>query len=423
MKKVKGRPPDGVRKECTMIHRMLSDFCFSDTYGRQMRFVAGPRQSGKTTIAKEFLEKAGCSKLYYNWDMRAVKKRYRAENLFFQSDALDVQKKTEYFWVAHDEIHKYPKWKDLLKDFFDSSEDEFRFLITGSARLDLFRKSGDSLAGRYFLFRLFPLSLTELTKSTDKILNSSHIAKNFVEERIFSTKYNQELLIDLLSMSGFPEPFLRGTKIFYRKWHNAYIDRLVREDLRDLTRIRELENISALIEILPAKVGSPLSINSLREDIEVNFASIKNYLKALEIVYAIFFIPPYSKKIARAIKKEPKMYFYDWTTISDPAKRFENYIAVELKILTSTWVDMGKGDFQLNYIRTKDGKETDFLIVKDNQPWLLLEAKYSQQIIEKHHYAHAEKLGNIPFVQFVFQPNITIKNKDFYQISASRFFS
>ncbi len=322
-----------------------------------------------------------------------------------------------------DEIHKMPKWKNILKDYFDKYENKCRFIITGSARLDLFRKSGDSLAGRYFLFKLYPLSLSEVAGSAMTSLSVDDKAEDLIENKLSRVKYEQSLLDQMLNCSGFPEPLLKAKNGFYRRWQRDMVDHLVREDLRDLTRIFELENIATLIQLLPGRVGSPLSVNSLKEDVGIGYTAIKNAISAMQFVYIIFLLPPFSQSITRSIKKEKKAYFFDWTRCENLAKRFENYVALELKIMIELWNDLGVADFELFYIRTKDGKETDFLIIKNSNPWCLFEAKIKDGPIDSHHYKHSKALGDIPFVQITYENNVLKRSDDyFYRISASRFF-
>ena len=405
-----------------MIDRSLYTTAFSSEFGRQMRFIAGPRQCGKTTLAKKKLEDSKCQKLYFNFDQREIRQKLKLDYNFYENEINNLISKPKDIWLCFDEIHKLPAWKNTLKGYFDKNEKLMNFMITGSARLDLFRKSGDSLAGRYFLFRLFPVSLRELY---GKNLNISpeNDALQFVKNRTDDPHYAQEMLEALLKFSGFPEPLLKGSEKFYRKWHNDYIDRLVKEDLRDLSKIVDLENVATLITILPTKIANPLSINSLTGDLGVSFTAAKNYLQALDLTYITFSIKPYSKRIARAVKKETKCYLYDYTGIQNMGARFENYTALELKILVESWNDSGEGNFDLNYIRTKDGKETDFLITKDGDPWLLLEAKFGSTAISPHHEKQRKMLGNIPFVQIVHENKI-MKNPGHgvYIVSASRFF-
>jgi len=388
-----------------------------------MRFISGPRQVGKTTIARNFLDSRNLGKLYFNWDLREIKDKYKREPYFFETALYDSKIGKNLPWICLDEIHKMPKWKNILKDYFDKFENYCRFIITGSARLDWFRKSGDSLAGRYFLFKLFPLALSEAANKSITLITKEEKAVEFIEKKISTVNYEQDTMDQLLNYSGFPEPFIKASDNFHLRWQRDMVDQLIREDVRDLTRIIELENIATLIQSMPERVGSPLSMNALKEDIGVSYTAIKNAISAMQLTYVIFLVPPYSQKIARSIKKEKKCYFYDWSRCKDSAKRFENYVALELKIMLELWNDNGIADFELFYVRTKDGKETDFLITKNNSPWCFFEAKLKDDPIARHHYKHSSILNNIPVVQITHENNI-LKKRDnlFYRISASRFF-
>lgn len=387
-----------------------------------MRFLTGPRQVGKTTLAKQVLADKDSSPLYYNWDRREIRNRYKATPYFFVSDAPLVQGKK--LWVCFDEIHKMPKWKNILKDFFDGYEDRFQFVVTGSARLDWFRKSGDSLAGRYFLFRMFPFTFYEITASQSiPLIPPPSSAKVFVEKQISNRPIPRDLLAQLLAFSGFPEPFTNANASFHQHWQDDYLDRLVREDLRDLTRIHELENVATLVSLLKQRVGSPLSTNSLRENLETSYTAVRNYLEALKLSYIVFILSPYAKKIQRVVKKEPKLYFFDYTHVSDPAARFENFVALELYSLVHLWTDAGFGRYELRYVRSRDGRESDFLILKDQTPWLLAECKTSDGNLDNHHLNHAHLLGKIPFIQIIKQPDVCrVVSPNCFVVSAERFF-
>ena len=403
-----------------MIERMLFRLIEKDSNTRQMSFIAGPRQVGKTTLAKQLLLKHKCSDLYFNWDFKDIRASYRQNTDFYLKD---IKKRNKY-WICFDEIHKVKNWKNILKEHFDKHENKIKTIITGSARLDLFRRSGDSLVGRYFLYRLLPLGLNEvsLEKSHFHLVELSS-AIDFVESRISRNIKAYERLNQLLEFGGFPEPFTKGSKDFHTKWKKLYTERLIYEDLKEISQIQDLEKTGTLIDLLPEKIGSLLSINSLSKDLEVNFRTAKNYLKVLELIYLLFFIKPYKKNITRTIKKESKVYLYDWTRIDNKSKKFENYVACELYSLISLWNDSGYGYYDLNFVRTKDGKETDFLIVKDKKPWLLIEAKSAAVEIDNHHITQAKSLGNIPIVQVVLEPNQVRKFSDKqYIISANRFF-
>jgi predicted AAA+ superfamily ATPase len=363
-----------------------------------MRFIAGPRQVGKTTLVKKFLRTRGCGDLYYNWDIAAIRSKYRTDHSFYFADLKNKQRKDP--WICFDEIHKVNKWKNILKEHFDQYEAKVRTLITGSARLDLFRRSGDSLAGRYFLFHLLPITLSEMRGQID-FTEVNLTAEEFIESRLARphTKHEQNHLSALLNFSGFPEPLSKAKSNFHRIWQREYLERIVYEDLRDLSQIRDLEAVAKLIELLPGKIASPLSLNSLKEDLEINHATVKNYLGYLELAYVLFLLKPYSQRLTASIKKEQKVYFYDWTRVDDKAARFENYLASELMSMINLWNDYGCAYAELYFVRNVQGQETDFLIVKDKQPWLLLEAKLDSNNIDNHHFRMAEDLGNIPVVQ------------------------
>ncbi len=327
-------------------------------------------------------------------------------------------------WVCLDEIHKMPRWKNILKDYFDKFEKDCRFIITGSARLDWFKKSGDSLAGRYFLFKLFPLTLSEVTGTASPGISENEPAQAFIEKKISHVQYAQGGLEQLLNYSGFPEPFTKAAPRFHRRWKQDMTDRLVREDIRDLTKIIEIEHIATMLQLIPERVGSPLSLNSLKEDVGVSYNAVKNAVSAMRLTYILFFVPPYSRKISRTLKKEKKCYFYDWTRCIGLARSFENYVAVELKAMVELWNDSGIGEFDLFYVRTKDGKETDFLVTQNGNPWCFFEVKTTDGSIAAHHYKHSGALGNIPVVQLTHENNILKKTDNlFYRVSASRFFS
>lgn len=407
-----------------MVNRFLKDICFDADFGRQMRFIAGPRQSGKTTLAKNFLLEHKSKSLYFNWDDKTIRQKFLDNQHFFYE--IIQKEKIKEPWICFDEIHKTKNWKNLLKVHFDTYEDRVQTIVTGSARLDLFRKSGDSLAGRYFLFHLMPLTLSELTYELNLKESEKLNAIDFIEARLsrdFNIKSRIEALNSLLEFSGFPEPFFQGKKRFHNLWQKTYSEKIIFEDLKDLSQIKDLDSVYSLLNLLPNTIGSPLSVNALREDLDLNHATVQNYLKYFNLGYLTFEIKPYSKNLRHSIKKEKKLYFYDWTRIEDKAIRFENYIACELKALINFWNDSGYTDIDIFYLRLKNKKETDFLLVKNKQPWLLIEAKLSSTEIESHHHIFSSKFNDIPIVQLVLnQDRIIKKAKNAFVISADRFF-
>ncbi len=401
-----------------MIKRKFLDIVADEDFGRQMRFIAGPRQVGKTTLAKNILKDKCCEQLYYNWDDKSVRSAYRNDQDFYLRDLAAIKAKQP--WICFDEIHKVHNWKNILKAYFDRNEGQLHTLVTGSARLDLFRKSGDSLTGRYFLFHLLPVTLRELLSNDQSQFTMD--AREFIAQRLMAGTEQIAAFQQLLKFSGFPEPLSKDREDFHKIWQRDYLDTIIYEDLREISMVRDLENIANLVTLLPDAVGSPLSINKMSKTLELNFATVKNYIQYLELSYLIFTLQPYSKKLKNSVKKERKLYFYDWTRVTNPAFRFENYVAVELQALISSWHDAGIVDAELCYVRTQDGKETDFLIVINAQPWLLIEAKYSSDSIDAHHYRHAQALG-VPYVQLVAETRETLRrHEDYYVVSAARFF-
>ncbi len=386
-----------------------------------MRFITGPRQVGKTTLAREKLKVEKSEQLYYLWDLRKVRQRYKENELFFTADLINPRKK---LWVCFDEIHKMPKWKNILKAAFDETSDRYLFIVTGSSKLDIMKRAGDSLAGRYFTFHLLPLTLSELHgKHTSKSTHTGNALK-FIETALDTHPAPQDSVVQLLQYSGFPEPFLHQSQRFHRKWSHDYIETVIREDIGTLTRIVDWEYLFDLYKLLPEMVSSPLSQSSLASHLQVSPATVKGYLRRLEDFYLIFSIRPYAKNIKRSLLKAGKYYLYDWSGISDEAARFENYVACELHTKLRLCEDASGDSYRLHYIRNKQKQETDFLITKNDTPWLLLEAKLKDGIIDKHHLDTRLVLKNIPLIQVCRESGIaSMQKRDVYRISANRLFN
>jgi len=383
----------------------------------KIALISGPRQSGKTTFSKMIKENYQQG-IYVNWDIVTDQRKIIKDPYFFEKENRNPKKK---FLVVFDEIHKYSKWKNYLKGCYDKYRDEFSFIATGSGRLDMFTKGGDSLFGRYFPLNLLPLSLGEL--------NGVEISwKNFykkIEDGFEIDEQSRKNYEKLFKMSGFPEPFLKNKKTFYNVWSSSRKKTLIREDIRNAYAIREISNIEILSNLLPDKVGSKLSVNSLREDLNVGFDSVKNWLLILEQFYYFFSIPPYSKSISRAIKKEKKLYLYDWVEIENKGKRFENIIAFHLHKAVKLWNSCGLGNFELAYIRDRENKEVDFVIIKEKKPAMLIESRFRDENISKNLLHFQEKIGIPIAIQVVHKKEIMKKTKKNnlvqYIISAENF--
>jgi predicted AAA+ superfamily ATPase len=402
-----------------MLARHLSALAFSTQWGRQMRLIMGPRQVGKTTIAKHQLSVTHSDSLYFLWDRREVRKRYKENELFFTEEALKVRGTP---WICFDEIHKMTGWKNILKAIYDETGDRFHFIVTGSAKLSTLRRSGDSLAGRYSAFHLFPLTLAEAANSV-RAIEVPTSASTFLQQRAESAPASQESLAHLLQYGGFPEPYVRASRAFHTKWARDYADAVIREDIGLLTRIVDREHLVDLYELLPGTIGSPVSVASLSNHLQISPVSARNYLQRMQDFYLIFPVRPYTKNIKRSLLKAAKYYLFDWTRIENAGARFENYVACELLTHLHWWSDFSGERLELRYVRTKEKRETDFLIVRNNKPFLLVEAKLADTPIEQHHLETMTALGATPFVQVCQVPGVlTLQKRDAYRMSATRLF-
>ncbi len=373
--------------------RTIEHFYATDDWlGKRMLFLSGPRQVGKTTLVTSTL----CTKRegYFNWDNKRIRQLYRRDPDFISN--IDSE------WVCFDEIHKRPKWKDILKGIYDTYKDSFRFVVTGSARLETFRKSGDSLVGRYFHTRLFPINLSDLRR-TDFFLPKR--AENLIAKAADMKDMN--VLEDLLTLGGFPEPFFSGNETFWKRWSRNHRELITREDLRDLTRIIEIDKIESLLEMLEPSIGQLVSYRNLAVDLEATHGSVKRWLESLNKIQLVFSVPPYSKNIRRAYKVEKKWYYVDWRAAKD--NLFENYIAASLLRAVSLYEDRFGEKMSLHFVRTHDGAEVDFLLCKNRKPWLLIEAKEGSPDISSSAYRFSLEL-NVPCVV------VTKKKKIFKRI-------
>lgn len=276
--------------------------------------------------------------------------------------------------IVFDELHKYPRWKNVLKGLFDVHEPRTHWVVTGSAMLNVYRRGQDSLLGRQFTYHLAPFSVAELlTQGRQPLLPKALKPASWTAP----TPQAAEAMRTLLQFGGFPEPLFRAETGFLTRWRRTRLDRLVNQDLAATETLRFLPLVEQLMFLLPERVGSPLSLNSLREDLEVHFATIKHWMTLLERVFYGFFVRPYGKRSARLLKKEAKWYLWDWTEIVDPGARFENLVAVHLRKYVDYLNDTGEGNLDLCYVRDKEKREVDFLICQDRKPALLIECKLS----------------------------------------------
>ncbi len=381
------------------IDPIISTWALANKYlhGR-MSFICGPRQIGKTTLIQRHLHSFDQEANYFNWDSISVRREFARNPLFFiENLPLDLGSKpqvpwTQRPWVAFDEIHKYPQWKNLLKGYYDEWKNSIRFVITGSARLDFFRRSGDSLVGRYFLFRMNPLHPHDLNPRGFRPETAWHPRRGIpIFDRVSSSFSDSARL--LLELCGFPEPLTVGTKEFYRRWKDNHISLITGEDLRDLTRISSFQKLQTLLFLLPERVGSPLSLNNLKDTLQCAHATVQSWLEALEKVFLLFSLSPFAGKLKRSVIKEKKYYFWDWGIHDDSGKRFENFLAVQLQRAVFAWNEWGKGEYRLMYVRTKDGRELDFVVVDQNRPILLVECRWGDKNLSPSVIYFKDRLG------------------------------
>jgi uncharacterized protein len=380
-----------------------------------MSFIAGPRQVGKTTLVQRHLRHIHQEGLYYNWDTVTTKRRFSETRLFFLENIPEPVPAPDHsimprFWVTLDEFHKHPDWKEVLKGYYDEFGHFIRFVVCGSARLDFFRRSGESLLGRYFLFRMHPMGPRDVLTTEGFDVRSAWIPGEKIP-MVDPDAAFREAACQLLSLTGFPEPFFAGKKEFYRRWQDAHISLLTSEEVRDLSKISDISGIQLLASLLPERVGAPLSINALAMTLKCAHSTVKNWLQALAQVYLIFFVPPYASSLARSIKKGQKVYFWDWGIHRDQGKRLENFLAVQLMKAISAWNECGLGRFSLFYVKTKDGRETDFLVTNEEKPVLLVEAKTSDEHLDKNLVYFKEKTGATLAFQVVMGADGLLKQK------------
>lgn len=302
--------------------------------------ISGPRQTGKMTLSKQLCKAYD----YYNYD-------FSEDRVVIQEKSWDRTKQL----IIFDELHKLKQWKRWLKGIFDKEGIPPQILVTGSAKLDIHKRIGDSLAGRYFQYRLHPLDLKEIKDFTD-----------IKPEAAFETLWH---------CSGFPEPFLKGNQTYYKRWRRSHIDIILRQDLIDISSVRDIESVQTLVLLLSKRAGSTVSYANLARDLDRDPNTIKRWLQLLENLYVIYRVTPYSPNVTRSLKKEPKFYFYDHALVENEGARLENIVANALKKELHFLEDTQGVRSALHYLRTKNGQELDFLVSIDDTPTHLIEVK------------------------------------------------
>jgi predicted AAA+ superfamily ATPase len=325
--------------------RYLSPYILEDL-NEKMVFLGGPRQVGKTTLAKSLINSKND---YYNWD-----------DLNTRPIILKNQINNAAKIVVLDEIHKYRNWRTLVKGYYDINNPDSNLLVTGSARLDHFRKGGDSLVGRYHYYRMHPFSLPEISK-----------------------KCENDIIKDLLKFGGFPEPYLKQNEREWRRWKNERVSRVVTQDLQDLEHVKEISLIELLVEQLNPRVSSSLSIKSLQEDLQVSPNTVDRWITILENLYYCFRISPYGTNRVKAVKKTQKLYLWDWSEVENAGAKFENLMASQLLKFCHFHEDYNGHKMELRYLKDVEGREVDFVVIKDKKPMFGVECKTGERELSK----------------------------------------
>jgi uncharacterized protein len=346
-----------------MISRYLEQQVQADL-AKKMVVVAGPRQVGKTTMVKSILPNL---EGYLNWDIPSARTRILKRELPLSR-----------IW-AFDEIHKWRQWRNFLKGLFDEFGPKQQILVSGSAKLDVYRFGGDSLQGRYHFLRLHPLSVGELS---------------------ISSKDDLQIL---MRVGGFPEPYFSQSEEVAQRWNHEYFSRLVSEDLASVERVVEIGQVELLLHRLPDLVGSPLSLNALREDLQVSHQSVQRWIEMLERLYALFRLAPFGSPKIKAVKKEQKHYHYAWNLVTDPGARFENLIACHLLKWLHFEQDVKGRDLELRYFRDITGREVDFIVCERRTPILAVECTTSDTATAPSLRYFKERFPNCRAVQVILE--------------------
>ncbi len=369
------------------MERKIVPFILEDLHSRKMVFIGGPRQVGKTTLSLD-IRKHFKNPMYLNFD--------------HPEDRINIQRrnwKKENDLLIFDEIHKWKNWKSWIKGIYDKEKNDHCILITGSARLDVYRRGGDSLQGRYHYYRLNPFTYSEIF-SQDK-------------KKTLTTLYEQ---------GGFPEPLLHLSTRNIKRWKKERMERVVREDIYSLESLRNLYQVELLIELLKSRVGSPLSIKGLSEDMSVAPATIENWIRILESMYVLFIVRPYHKKLNRAVKKEYKIYFFDWTEAIDEGARLENMVALHLLNYCNFLEDTEGEKMGLHFVKDRDSHEVDFLVLQNQKPKFLIEVKKSDTKPATSLVYFAKKILPEKSIQLVYDISKEVLNKDVYILPFKDFF-
>jgi len=378
----------------------------------QMAFLAGQREVGKTTIAT-YIKSLFPHNNFFNWDKLKDREKIISDSVV-QDLPIDAILKLKPI-IVFDEIHKYSNWKTFLKGLIDEYKTKLHIVVTGSCKLDIYRKGGDSLMGRYFLYHVHPISTAELLRT--------NVPKKAIS---MPQKIKKDLFDSLLEFGGFPEPFIKQDKRFYNRWQILRRQQMIKEDIRDLSQIQEIGQLELLSFTLQSQAGQLLNYSNLSKKIRVSDQTIRRWIEVLSSYYHCFTIKPWSNNIARSLLKDPKIYLWDWSVIENNGAKMENFVASHLLKAVHFWSDIGLGKYNLYFLRDREKKEVDFLVTKDNKPWFLVEVKSSGKESLSKNLFHYQKLTgakhafqvvfDLPYVEqdcFAYEKPIIVPVKTF----------
>ena len=327
---------------------------------RQMAFVSGPRQVGKTTTCRQQAD------AYVNWDNLDHREGVLAGPREIARLAGLDQLRAEPPLVLFDELHKFSRWKQFLKGFFDTYGGRVHIAVTGSSRLDVYRRGGDSLMGRYFLYRMHPFTVAEVAAPNLPARAIVRPPQPLADEDFDALRRH----------GGYPEPFLRRDSRFTHRWRSTRSAQLLREDMRELTGVQQLGQLEVMARILAERSAEQLVFGNLARQVRVSADTVRRWIAALSNLHLGFLVRPWFENVSRSLRKEPKWYLRDWAAVRDVGRRAETFIACHLLKAVEGWNDLGLGAFELGYLRDKEKREVDFVVVRDGQPWFLVEAKH-----------------------------------------------
>ncbi len=344
---------------------------------KKIVIITGPRQVGKTILSQMLVK----NHEYLNYDLLKDRKRIHQSNLDFNS--------VNYIF---DEIHKMKNWKSWLKGHFDTRKVKNIILVTGSAKIETYKKMGDSLAGRFYQYKLFPLDIKEIVQ--------------------FSKTSPEKAMDQLLELSGFPEPYLSGSKTEYKKWQKSHLDIILKQDLLETETVQNIKAVELLIDLMTDRIGSLISYNSLREDLGTDDKTVKRWCDQLENMYVLFKITPYFSRSQVAIKKAPKYYFFDVPRARNEGARFENFVALALFKEINYRNDVRGESYSLHFMRNKNRNEVDFVICKDKKPQVMIEVKLSDNNLDHAFDIFQKQTGDVPKIILVkkLKKETTLKN-------------